>query len=420
MAVFWGFFSFLFFKLKNSLKTPLVPLLAGGIFVLVEYVRAWGFSFLWAGNGSAFGPHWTLGNPAYLLNFWPILVKTSSFWGIYGIDFIIIFFLAGLLLSFKNNRQNRKIWAAEMLLMFLAVLAAGNSSNTNKQATPSLKVTVIQTKNPTKADYLPEEILNNFGQQNILLRNAAKNSDIIVFPETSNFSKTVSGFFTADMIEKYFDNLAPKSILVVDSNRVSEPYGLKSKAIFIDSKNGIAGFYDKKLLTPGGEFLPYLLKAPLYFIGSLPKNNPEFTAGSGNNIIVYKNNNIKVLVCSDIISPPLVREGGFDFILNLNSMSIFRENGLIASQIRALAKFRAAENGKYLVIASNYGRSYVISPYGKIEKSTPETGYQLLTADIVPNKARTWYNKLGDLPILLLSLAICGLSIKNYWNAKQD
>ena len=49
------------------------------------------------------------------------------------------------------------------------------------------------------------------------------------------------------------------------------------------------------------------------------------------------------------------------------------------------------------------------------------SGYQILTANVVPNKEqRTWYNKLGDLPILLLSLAILAYLFRKILYAKQD
>ncbi len=421
-AFFWGLFSFFINKLNRESKFFLIPLITASAFVLAEYTRAWGLGIIWLGSGSFLGPHWTLGNPAYLLSSLSWIVKSSSIWGIYGIDFLIIFLLSALILSIKKEGDRKKMLLGEILIAF-AILFVINNIIISKQQSAPLTVSFIQTKNPTKINYSPEELLNNFGQENTMLKNAAEHSDIIVFPETANFSQTLSEFFNPTMVQKYFNNLSPRSILVVDSDRVVEPSGLKSKVIFIDSKNGIAGYYDKKLLTPGGEFLPYILKIPLSIFEYFQKNNSadtEFTSGSGINIIVYQSNSIKVLACSDIVSPSISGGGMFDLILDLGSLGMFKGDNRIANEIVAMARFRAAENGKYLILASNFGRSYVISPAGLIEKSTPETGYKILTVNVVSNKEQTWYNKLGDLPILLLSLAIFGLGLINLKDAKQN
>ena len=101
-------------------------------------------------------------------------------------------------------------------------------------------------------------------------------------------------------------------------------------------------------------------------------------------------------------------------------MGVFDGNQQIERQLLSMAGFRAAENRKYLIISSNFGRSYVINPLGNIVSSTDSSGYKILTADIVPNKQRTWYNKLGDWPILLLSLVIFGLGLVKLRNANQD
>jgi apolipoprotein N-acyltransferase len=421
-SFFWGLFSFLITRLNKKSKTLSIPLITAGAFVISEYARAWGVGFLWFGSGALFGPHWTLGNPAYLLSFLPWVIRTSSVWGIYGIDFLIIFSLSAIVLCIKAERRNKKILLGELLAVFFTIFAV-NSIPADKQQADPLTFSVVQTKRPTKIDDSPEEFLDNFSQQNILLKTAAKKSHIVLFPETANFSQTLSEFFNSSMVQKYFGNLSSKNTLIVDSDQILEPDGLKSKIILIDSKNGIAGYYDKKLLTPGGEYLPYILKIPFYIFERLQNKNleiPEFTPGSGSNIIAYQNNNIKILACSDIISPSVSRGGSFDLMLDLNSLGLFRGNNRIASEMVTAARFRAAESGKYLIMASNYGLSYVINQQGNIVGSTGSSGYQILTGTVVPNKKQTWYNKLGDLPILLLSLAIFGLGLINLKYAKQD
>lgn len=415
MSLFWGIFSYVIYLSKN-IKFILLPFLYASIFVLAEYLRSWFFGILWAGRNSLIASHWTIGNPAYLFANFDFIRQSSHYWGIYGIDFLIIFFGAAVLLLIKLWRKELRIvllLEASSVVIILALINFALSINKfETKDSNNLTVSVIQTKNPIKTLYEPEELLTDFSEKNRLLKEASKKSSLVVFPETTNFSKTLSGFLDSASAQKYFNNLSQKSILIIDNNRISEQDGLKSKVILIDSKKGISGFYDKKLLTPGGESIPYIASLPFWVFERIFKNDfissrAIYAKGEKNNIQNYRDDKIKIIVCSDIISPNISREGNnFDFIVNLNNLAVFNGNSLIESQLLSMARFRAAENGKYLIISSNFGHSYIINPLGNIMDSTKSTGYQMLTRDIVSNQVRTWYNRFGDKPVLIFSFLI--------------
>lgn len=411
-SMFWGVFSYGFIFLKNP-RPVLLPLFASAAFVTIEYLRTWFIGILWFSRNSLLGAHWTLGNPAYLLADLGPIRQSASWWGIYGVDFLIIFLAVAVFSLIRaKNKSSKIILSFEITAMVMLLISA--SLATPKKNPPfedKLITSIIQTKNPTKFLYEPGELLTDFIEKDKLLKEASKKSDIIIFPETTDFSKSLSGFLDTHSVQKYFSGLAPKNILIIDHDRVPEQEGLKSKVLLIDSENGIVGSYDKRLLTPGGEYLPYILEQPFLLLERFFKNNfissgAVFTPGTESGALSYKNRKIKLLVCSDIISPDISREDNFSFMVGLDNMAIFRGNKLIEWELLSAAQFRAAENRKYLVLASNYGRSYIIDQLGKVIKSTPSSGYGILTGDIIPNISQTWYNKLGDRPILLLSIII--------------
>ena len=428
MSFFWGIFSFTVYNFSGRIRSALLPFFLASAFVLLEYSRAWFFGILWAGQGSLLGAHWTLGNPAYLFADIGPIRQSASYWGIYGIDFFLIFVGSALFLL-ARNRSHKKILSLEILsavaiLVFLNLLTSPNRSGPEEAG---LNISVIQTAKPVRVIDPPEEVLTDFSEKNKLLKEASKISDAVIFPESADFSKTLSGFLDTASAQKYFSALSEKNIWIIDSNKIPEPEGVKSKAMLLGSKDGVANFYDKKLLTPGGESLPYLAAAPLWVFERVFKNDfvssgAVFAKGMGENILSGGNTAIKTVVCSDIISPAISRKGKFDLMVHLENLAVFGGNRSVERQLLSMAKFRAAENGKYLVISSNSGRSYVINSRGEVEKSTDSPGYQILTAEVVPNDERTWYNKLGDLPILLLSLVIFGYgfrkSFKNFNHVK--
>ena len=83
------------------------------------------------------------------------------------------------------------------------------------------------------------------------------------------------------------------------------------------------------------------------------------------------------------------------------SYGIFRGSVILAKQNLANARFRAAENQKPLLAASNMGFSYAINSKGDVGFITQDQGAQILTGSIAIGNAKTWYNKVGDWPIIL-------------------
>lgn len=406
MAFFWGLCTFFAEKIIKTSKPILTPFCLASLFVLLQYAQAWGFGLFWLGSGTTLGPHWTLGNPAYLFQGVPSIINISSVLGIYGIDFLLISLGSATGLYIWKHIYKSAFGTA--VLIFTVTIIFSNYFG-NIQENKKYIVSVIQTGNPVKTAYTSQEIIDDLNQKSTLLKQAALKSDIVIFPERAWFSTTLSKFLDTKSFQNFFKNLSKNNVLVVDNDRVTEEGGLKSKVLFIDSQEGIMGSSDKKLLTPGGEFLPYIVKIPLAIFGWLSQKNisvTEFVPGQNENVLGYGNEKIKVLVCSDIISPNISRAGDSDFMVELNSMGLFGQNKQINNQVLSMAKFRAVENKKYLIMASNYGLSYIINPEGKIQEKTDFLGYQILTGEVASSIGFTWYNRLGDWPILMLSIIL--------------
>ena len=424
MAFFWGLFSFFTIKITKKISAFWVPLVGAGVFVLAEYLSAWGYGIIWFGDGSLLGAHWTLGNPAYFFASSEFILKTASVWGIYGIDFLLAW-TAGIIFLLINKTYAIR---SKVLLLNLALILSSfflttllSIKNGDAPKSQAIKVALIQTKNPTKPQYPLDEVLKDYTQKLELIKEAAKSigEGIIVFPESSNFSQIMFSFLDSGSIKDYFDRLSAKELVIIDNNILPDQENYKSRTLFINSKNGSAGFYDKQLLTPAGEYLPYLLKLLLFSLGEKSTSEDSgLKPGTHSELLSYGGGQLKTLACSDVLSPSISSQGRYGFLVSLQNLGIFKGSREVESQFLSILRFRAAENGKYAILASNYGHSYVINPDGNIEKKTDSYGYQILTAEVVPNEEWTWYNKLGDLPILLLSLAVFCLGLRKFWNDK--
>jgi apolipoprotein N-acyltransferase len=69
---------------------------------------------------------------------------------------------------------------------------------------------------------------------------------------------------------------------------------------------------------------------------------------------------------------------------------------------------RAAENGKYLIRATNTGITKIVNPYGKVEAQLAPYTRGILIGDIYLNEKTTFYTKYGDL-ILYVVLVVFGI-----------
>ena len=430
-AIFWGLFGFLshyfYHRRLNEHAMWILPFTVAGIFTLLEYLRSIFFSIIWYGNGGLVGPYWPFGNIAYWTADLNRIASTASIWGIYGINFFLAWTIVSLALIFL--KKNQKVFILHLISAFITILILNvfydNQRESLKNSTP-IPVSLIQTNVPSIGFTNQEEALEDFKLKLQLLEEAAKvtSGGIMVFPESTNFTKTLAQLLDSEKIKSYFGNLSDKEIFVFDSIRSLEGEYFKSKSVIISSLDGIVGYYDKQVLTPGGEFLPYLIKLPLTFLYPPLKKQfeiyREYAHGSGTNLINLKGSLVSILVCSELISPQKARQNNADYIVIMGSFSIWRGGKITTSQALAMTRFRAIENGKYIALASNSGQSYIINSFGKIVKMTNPNTYELLTGEIVPNKSRTWYNYIGDWPILLLSSVFFGLGVKQSLKTSQQ
>ena len=198
MAVFWGLFGIIFnfqFSVFKKGKIPLILrlLIPTATFVLLEYARSYGFGLLWAGSGTLFGPHWTLGSPAYALAGNNLALKLSSYIGIYGIVFLVI--LANLLFFKILSRKNLRSAGIVILIILLITLGPKLLNQKPSSTDKEINFALIQTNQPTKISPTPKETLNAFKEQLDLLNHVAKEhpeSQLIIFPEASDFFKNLS------------------------------------------------------------------------------------------------------------------------------------------------------------------------------------------------------------------------------------
>ncbi len=419
-SLVWGVFAVAIKALRPT-KKWLSILVIPSLWVVLEYIQSYGAGIFMAGRGGSLGPHWGVSNISYALHNNPLALKLASVGGLHLVVFIIIL-VNVLLFKLISKKDHKKLGISLILLILVSfsVLWVPKS-----EETPDIPIAVVQTRIPTKVGRSFNEEIETVNERVELLDQISMlepQPEVVVLPEGANLSTSLNVLFSPQYVKNYFQNLFDKPTLIIDSATITDEGGKKSKTIFIDSKVGLLETYDKRLLTPYGEYLPYYVDAMFSFF-AVSKDDIEkdllFDPGTEESPVrgVVNGAKVNVFVCVEVFSPKLVSEASHDVanaIIIQASTGRFGGSNTVLREMKAAAQFRAAENNRYLVFATNYGISSVIDNHGRIIKKAENNEAQLFTGFIRTIEGKSWYNKTKDL-ILFLAAIIVFFAALSIW-----
>lgn len=416
LALFVGFFCLTFSRLKTNSWFDLF--LAPSLWIIFEYLRAWGFNFLNLGPGTLFGAHYTLGDLGYSLVNQNNFLQLASIGGVLGLSFLIVFINFWIFRIFKNGFRKINLISLVLFLIFLILinfygfyLKAEKENHPNKE----INIASIQTNFSSQFHYTSQERRQIYLTYLQLTKEATTNSSnpqIIVLPEDSRFF---------NLFKK--EDIDAGKRLIITSGRLEDVDGkIKSIMTYYDTQKGVVAKYQKKFLMPVGEYLPYWLNGLAQLSGKKDwveefSNSRGYT--KGNELIIAKTDWGKIggLICSGVLSSELNRElinKGAELLVLLSSNGPFRGNKLLLSQILAIARVRAVENNRYIIQSANKGWSYIIDTTGRIKAGNFTLGEDVVYGKISFISEKTFYTKYGDwILITALCFTIIAIFFKN-------
>ena len=175
--------------------------------------------------------------------------------------------------------------------------------------------------------------------------------------------------------------------------------------------------YFKRVLIPFGEYMP--LASCFTGLQKLNAKAGVFSAGTEAKVFAYPMHrpdgtayilNVSPLICYEDTLPFLARESvrkGAELLVNITSDSWFGRT-LALHQHHLIAAFRAIENRRFLIRATNTGLSAVVNPLGKTVARIPPFSEGTATAQVrLLNYRSPFTNWIGDRPWwALLTLSI--------------
>ena len=400
--------AFLAFKAADALLPRWSFLAQSVLWVAYELWKVQGFL------GYSYG---TLGYSQYL--FQP-LVRVAALTGVWGVSWLVVFPSAWLAHALRDGFSSflvrlRRSWvpAAAWALLMAASLAYGFAVRVDPGQTRPWRVALVQQNiDPWRGGY------KAYGQSLAILRRLSgeavkRNPDIVIWSETSFVpaidwhTRYRTDLEAYELVRQLREFLAAQSVPFVIGNDDGRLKKLESgKEVRVDynatllwSGGRIAAAYRKLRLVPFSESFPYQRWLPGIYEWLRKADTHFWEKGEEHTVFEAAGVRFSTPICFEDTFPGLCRgfiRRGAQVLVNMTNDS-WSNSVACEMQHMSIALFRAVENRRTLVRATNGGITCVIDPNGRILNMLPPFREDFLVAEApVFTGADTLYTRLGD------------------------
>ena len=280
------------------------------------------------------------------------------------------------------------------LVKLLLVIFGLSLIPANPQGSGSVKLLAIQGNTPTVGLDFNSRAQAVFNlHRDATYKYATGSYDAIIWPENAiDIDPDLYPNVTAD-IEKLTRDKRIPLIAGVVLKRDGSPV---NASVLYNSESGAVSTYEKRGLTPFGEFMP--LRGLAEFISPFAASVVDFKPGS--ELITHQVAGAALgpIICYDIINDQLVAE----MSSNSDALSVQTHSATFAGtaesrQQLAITRIRALENSRSILSVSTIGISAFISANGEVTEATQEDIQSSITGDLGLNNHVTFANKWGSL-----------------------
>jgi apolipoprotein N-acyltransferase len=332
-------------------------------------------------------------------------IQVAAFTAVYGVSCLVAFPAAALAYALGDPGRRARL-AALAAAAGVPALAFGYGvwrMGTPLSAADSIRVALVQANIRQDEKWDQSKLVANFTRHVSLTRQAAAaGARLVVWPESAVAWRYDSDAFVAASLRALAQET--RAYLVVGNDDAAGPPGRERffvGAKLIDPQGRLTLRYHKVRLVPFGEYVPL---QPLLTLGGrvaarLVQQVSDFTPGDAALVGEADTRRLGVSICYEAIFPDYERlfvNAGADLLVNITNDAWY---GMSSAPYQhfAMARFRAVENGVYLVRAANTGISGIVDPFGRVLERTPLFETAVLVRDVPKAKLETFYARRGDL-----------------------
>jgi apolipoprotein N-acyltransferase len=337
----------------------------------------------------------------------PLLTQIADVTGILGVTFLVVYINSTIYTVIEQWFEKRR-FAQRQVAVFVAVLAvlliygALRIRAVDRQAALAKKLTIglVQT-NRGAGDKRnnPESLLREHQEMSRTLA-AIHPLDLIVWPESvCGIERTTrEGYLPFGLLDDLHTPILFGAVLRLWQGDNPQLY---NTALLADGMGEILGTYDKMVLVPFGEYIPFGDIFPRVY-SWLPETG-RFRPGENEEPLLFGMHLLSVSICYEDIYPGQIRllmRGGRDHripeaMFNLTNDSWYGKTTEPMEHL-ALASFRSIEHRRSLVRATNTGISAFVDPVGRLVNRSGLRTKETLVDQVPMMLGRTIYAVLGD------------------------
>lgn len=372
---------------------PSALLLAPVAWVATEILRAHTlFNFAWCLLG-------------YSQHDFPSVIQVARLGAVYAVSFVVAAVSAAAAYRVVEPDRRRGLLALLGAAGLVAATLGYGAWTLGRPAVESgrVRVGLVQASIPQDEKWDPAEAMTNYGHHLALTREAAdRGARLVVWPESALpflFDRTP---WVAEALR---DLARERGLYLLFGNDDREVSDDRKGRIWVGAKmlapdGTLALRYHKMRLVPFGEYVPVesVLTVGGRFTARVVQGVGSFTPGTENVTGRVDGHAVGASICYEAIFPDHAREfvkNGAGLLANITNDAWYGTTSA-PYQHFAMAKFRAVENGRYLVRAANTGITAIVDARGRVVEATRLFERGIVVGEVPILSETTPYTRYGD------------------------
>ncbi|MGC2605885.1 MAG: apolipoprotein N-acyltransferase, partial [Silvibacterium sp.] len=184
--------------------------------------------------------------------------------------------------------------------------------------------------------------------------------------------------------------------------------GTYNSAVFTAPDGTILGRYDKIHLVPFGEYVPY--RKLFFFAHKLTQQLVDLQRGKDRKVFRADGHAFGIFICYESIFADEIRPfalNGAEVFVNISDDGWYGDTSAPWQHLN-MARMRAIENHRWILLDTNNGITTSIDPKGRVTYSAPRNGTTSLVARYGYEDDLTFYTRHGDVFAYACGIIVLG------------
>lgn len=338
----------------------------------------------------------------------PGALPLSSWIGVYGISFLVLFTSTAVALTVARRRWEPAL--AGLLVPLLLLPLAGRWSV--RQAAADVReagsfgrpVRLLQPNIPNLVSFDAVAVARNYRKVIDQSLDSCQPGSLVIWPESAAWPFL---YGRDPRLDEDLQSMVDRGCTVLFNS--SHPVGDSFyNSAFLLSASGPVARYDKRHLVPFGEYVPF--RGVFGWMDKLARNAGEFRRADQTTLLPWGGDRIGMAICYEVVFPSevaeLVRDGA-TLLVTITNDAWYGDTSAPWQHFRA-ARFRAAENRRPLLRAAITGVSAFVGPDGSVRAQIGVFREGVIRARVLGEKGLTPYARMPWLvPALCSVIAAC-------------